>query len=314
MVKRIFRGGFIVLLLLALNLTVFVAGCGRQEEQNNNNGGEDNGSAGGGYYEIKGSDSEVNLVQALVESFAGVNQAIEFSVTGGGSGAGIAALINRQTDIANSSRPMKDSEIAEARANGVEPVPIVFSMDGLAVIVHQDNPLKQLTVSQIGRIFAGEITNWNEIGGEDREISLYGRQSNSGTYVFFRDRVVKGDYSTAMHNMNGNSQIVEGVRADISGIGYVALGFLQGATGIRALEVAETEAGPFISPVELERVKAGEYVLTRPLYQYFNGSPNGALKEFVDFTLSAQGQEIVESQGFLPVSEVYMNQNKQYLR
>ncbi|MDW7650763.1 MAG: PstS family phosphate ABC transporter substrate-binding protein [Bacillota bacterium] len=309
--KKMVRTG--VILILALLLTAgLLSGCGGNGQADNN--GEQDSTDLGGFYEIKGSDSEVNLVQALVEAYADVNNEAEFSVTGGGSGTGIAALINKQTDIANSSRPMKDSEIDEARANGVDPVPVIFSMDGLAVIVHENNPLENLTVEQIGKIFAGEITNWSEVGGEDREISLYGRQSNSGTYVYFMDRVVRGDYSPAMQNMNGNSQIVEGVRADETGIGYVALGYIQGTTGIRALRVAETEAGPFISPAEYERVKGGEYVLTRPLYQYFNGVPTGALRDYVEFELSEAGQRIIEEEGFLPVTQALMQENNKLFK
>ncbi|MDW7683909.1 MAG: PstS family phosphate ABC transporter substrate-binding protein [Bacillota bacterium] len=309
--KKMVRTG--VILILALLLTAgLLSGCGGNGQADNN--GEQDSTDLGGFYEIKGSDSEVNLVQALVEAYADVNNVAEFSVTGGGSGTGIAALINKQTDIANSSRPMKDSEIDEARANGVDPVPVIFSMDGLAVIVHENNPLENLTVEQIGKIFAGEITNWSEVGGEDREISLYGRQSNSGTYVYFMDRVVRGDYSPAMQNMNGNSQIVEGVRADETGIGYVALGYIQGTTGIRALRVAETEAGPFISPAEYERVKGGEYVLTRPLYQYFNGVPTGALRDYVEFELSEAGQRIIEEEGFLPVTQALMQENNKLFK
>ena len=313
--KKMFHTGVITVFVVALFMGSLLVGCSRevQPPADNNKGGNESPDLSG-FFEIKGSDSEVNLVQALVEAYAAVNDQAEFSVTGGGSGTGIAALINKQTDIANSSRPMKEDEIAEAKAKGVEPVPIVFSMDGLAVIVHENNPVKNLTVEQIGKIFTGEITNWSEVGGEDKAISLYGRQSNSGTYVFFMNRVVKGDYSSAMKNMNGNSQIVEGVRADLTSIGYVAMGYIKGASGIKALEVAETAAGPFISPTDIAKVKSGEYVLVRPLYQYFNGVPTGALRHFVDFVLSAEGQNLVEVAGFLPVTETFRQENLKYLK
>ena len=271
-----------VLLVLAFLSVGFLSGCGGGNQVqppagNNNVTPDPAGEMPSGSYQIKGSDSEVNVVQSLVEAFYEINPNVEFSVTGGGSGVGISALTAGEIDVANSSRPMSDSEIESARANGVEPIPIVFAMDGLAVIIHADNQVENLTVEQVGKIFAGEITNWSEVGGADSPISLYGRQSNSGTYVFFRERVVKGDYSPAKKNMNGNSQIVEGVRADVSGIGYVAMGFIQGTTGIKAVGLAETAAGPFVTPTELDRVKAGEYVLTRPLYQYYGVQPTGAL-------------------------------------
>lgn len=314
--RKMFRTGVILTLAAMLMLAGLLGGCGKKEAQAPKDSGQQKQEQEmpGGFFQIKGSDSEVNLVQALVEAFAEVNDKAEFSVTGGGSGTGISALINKQTDIANSSRPMKDTEIKDAKAQGVEPVPIVFAMDGLAVIVHEKNPVSQLTVEQVGKIFAGNITNWKEVGGADKPISLYGRQSNSGTYVFFMDRVVKGDYSPSMQNMNGNSQIAEGVRADETGIGYVALGYVQGAAGIKALMLAETEAGPFVSPTETAKVKNGEYVLTRPLYQYLNGVPAGALRMFIDFELSAEGQALVEKEGFLPVISDFMQENQKYLK
>lgn len=317
MPKKVIPGVMLALLLVA---SLVIPGCGRQAapapQQPPAGNSEQEKETEGGFFEIKGSDSEVNLVQALVEAFAEVNSVAEFSVTGGGSGTGIAALINGQTDIANSSRPMKDSEIEQARANGVDPVPVVFSMDGLAVIVHEANPVDRLTVEQVGEIFVGKITNWKEVGGEDKPISLYGRQSNSGTYVYFMERVVKGDYSPAMQNMNGNSQIVEGVRSDLTGIGYVAIGYAQSAagTGIKALSLAETEADPFVSPLETDKVKNGEYPLTRPLYQYLNGVPTGALRQFIEFELSPAGQAIVEREGFLPVTPEFMSENERYLK
>lgn len=312
--KKMVRLGVIFVLAAALLLAGMLSGCGKKEAQEPKDNGNQQKEMPGGDFEIKGSDSEVNLVQALVEAFAEINDKAAFSVTGGGSGTGIAALINKQTDIANSSRPMKESEVADAKAQGVEPVPIVFAMDGLAVIVHEKNPVTQLTVEQVGKIFSGEITNWKEVGGADKPISLYGRQSNSGTYVYFMDRVVKGDYSQAMQNMNGNSQIAEGVRADETGIGYVALGYVQGAAGIKALLLAETEAGPFVSPTETDKVKNGEYALTRPLYQYLNGVPAGALRMYIEFELSAEGQALVEKEGFLPVTPALMRENRKYLQ
>ncbi|MBT9139771.1 MAG: Phosphate-binding protein PstS [Dehalococcoidia bacterium] len=307
-----------VLLVLAFLSIGLLSGCGGGDQvqppaQNNDVTPDPAGEMPSGSFQIKGSDSEVNVVQSLVEAFYEINPNAEFSVTGGGSGVGISSLIAGEIDIANSSRPMSDSEIESARANGVEPTPIVFAMDGLAVILHADNQVENLTLEQAGKIFAGEITNWSEVGGANAPISLYGRQSNSGTYVFFRERVVKADFSPAKKNMNGNSQIVEGVRADVSGIGYVAMGFIQGATGIKAVGLAETDAGPFVVPTELDRVKAGEYVLTRPLYQYYSGQPTGALLQFLEFILSAEGQLIVEEAGFLPATVEFMQKNRTYL-
>jgi len=305
--KGIFKVGLMTIAVVAL-LAAMTAGCGRRAAQ------PETPAQDGGFFQIKGSDSEVNLVQALVEEYAGVNTAVEFAVTGGGSGAGIAALLNGQTDIANSSRPLKDEEIAQAKANGVTPVPIVFALDGLAVIIHANNPVDNLTLEQVGRIFAGEVSNWQEVGGADRPITLYGRQSNSGTYVFFRDRVLGRDYSQGKLNLPGNAQIVEAVRADESGVGYAAIGFVRDAEGLRAVSLAETAGGNFVSPLDNEKVLGGLYPLTRPLYQFLNGVPDGALRQFIDFELSPAGQEIVTREGFLPVTPEYMQQNEQHLK
>lgn len=313
------RKSVILLLIVTLVTVLFLAGsigCTKQATPPAppQEGNQPKPETEGGFFEFKGSDSEVNMVQALVEAFADINDKAEFSVTGGGSGTGIAALINRQTDVAMSSRPMKDEEIQQARANGVEPVPIVFAFDGLAIIVNAGNPVESLTMEQIGKIFSGQITNWSEVGGANLAISLYGRQSTSGTFVFFRETVVKGDYSQATKMMPGTSQIVEGVRQDASGIGYAAIGYVKNSPGVKALNVAEKEGAPRISPLDDARVFGGEYPLTRPLFMYLNGKPQGALKQFIEFELSEQGQAIVVSEGFLPVPPHYVRENEKYLR
>ncbi|MBS3948331.1 MAG: PstS family phosphate ABC transporter substrate-binding protein [Dethiobacter sp.] len=307
MKRKIYVSVLATLVVVGL-LGGMLTGCGRQANP------PEPPAQDGGVFQIKGSDSEVNVVQALVEEFVKVNNVAEFAVTGGGSGAGIAALINGQTDIANSSRPLRAEEIAQAKANAVNPVPVVFALDGLAVIVHANNAVENLTLAQVGQIFSGEITNWKEVGGADSPITLYGRQSNSGTYVFFRDRVLGKDYSQAKLNLPGNAQIVEAVRADESGIGYAAVGFVREAAGLRALSLAENPGSPFVSPLDDEKVLGGQYPLTRPLYQFLNGVPSGALRQFIEFELSPAGQEIVAREGFLPVTPEYRQQNDQHLK
>ncbi len=267
-----------------------------------------------GSFTITGSDSEVNLVQSLVEEYAKVNDTAEFSVTGGGSGVGISAIINSTADIANSSRPMSEDEIAQARAKSIEPVPIVFAFDGVAVVVHKDNSVKELTMEQVGKIYRGEITNWSEIGGPNIAITLFGRQPTSGTFVFFRSLVVKGDYAASMNQMSGTSAIIEGVAQDLGGIGYAAIGYVKGATGVAPLSIATEAGAEFISPLNDEKVFGGEYALTRPLYQYVNGKPTGALKDFFLFELSEEGQAIIVAEGFLPVTPEYVQKNNEYLQ
>ncbi len=263
---------------------------------------------------IKGSDTMLNLVQRLAEEFSAVQPDATVSVTGGGSGVGINAIVNGEVDIANASRKIKSKEISAARARGVNPVEIVIALDGLAVIVNDKNPVQQLTIDQIGAIYRGEITNWKELGGPNKKIVLYGRQPNSGTFVFFREVVVKGEYAPQMIQMNGNSQIVEGVKADEGGIGYVGLGYIKNITGIKPLGVAEKKGNPYISPTDHQSVQNGLYPLTRPLYQYTKGKPKGLVRSFIEFTLGPAGQKVAEQEGFIPVTQKYIQQNRQALQ
>ena len=299
MSKHIYIIKVIVLILI---LIIMFMGCARREASDT-------------FIQIKGSDTEVNLVQRLAESLMKKNPNVYIAVTGGGSGTGIAALINKQTDIANSSRAMKDEEIDMAKERGVNPVAIVFALDGLALIVHESLPVESLSIDEVGQIYKREITNWNEVGGPDLEISMYGRQSNSGTYIYFRDNVIKGDYSPKVRRMNGTAQIVEAVKKDKAGIGYVGIGYIiddKGniLPGINSLKIAKDENSPAISPLEPENVKSGLYPIVRPLYQYTDGLPEGNLLDFIIFELSDRGQEIVVMEGYYPVSSVYMEMNE----
>ena len=268
-----------------------------------------------GMIQVKGSDSEVNLVQRLAEVFMQKNPGVNISVTGGGSGTGIAALINKQTDIANSSRELSAKEEEAAKKVGVNPFRVAFATDAVSVILHPGNPLSKLTIDQLGKIFKGEIGNWKEVGGPDLKISLYGRQSNSGTYVFFREFVLKGDYSQHMKSMNGNAQIVEGVQRDKAGVGYAAVGYIVGEKGevkpgIKILNVAKDDKSEAFSPAKMENVMSGKYPISRPLNQYLNGQPTGKLLEFMKFQIGPEGQEIVKKQGFFPIQGNWIEFNR----
>jgi len=268
-----------------------------------------------GFIQIKGSDTLINLVQRLSEVYMEQNPETMIATTGGGSGVGIAALIADRIQIANASRPMKDKEKTAAKENGVMPYEIVVGIDGLSVIVHGDNPISHLTVNQIGKIFRGEILNWNQVGGPDMPVSLYGRQANSGTFVFFQEHVLgKKDYSARMKRMNGNAQIVEGVLADKAGIGYVGVGYVYDDAGnvregLKVLKVARDLDSEPVDPLNAENVKSGKYPIARALYQYVNGKPTGDVKDFIAFELG-EGQKIVEQMSFYPVAGEYLDQNK----
>ena len=268
------------------------------------------------FIQIKGSDTEVNVVQRLAENFMKKNQNVSIAVTGGGSGVGIAAIINKTTDLANASRPMKDSEVAKAKANGVNPIGVAFAVDGLSVIVNQKNSLKTLTLDQVGQIYRGELANWKQAGGPDVPITLYGRQPNSGTFVFFREGVVRGDYANKMNQMNGNAQILEAVKKDPGGIGYVGIGYVLDdrgdiAPGIQVVDIAKDSRSKPFSPLKLENILTGNYPITRPLYQYFDGNSRAKVEAFVKFELSPEGVAIIKMDGFYPLTDQWKKHNAQ---
>ena len=259
--------------------------------------------------QIKGSDTLINLVQRLSEVYLEKHPDSFIAITGGGSGTGIAALINGKCDIANASRPMKAQEVKQAESHGVTVRRIIIAMDGLSVITNAKNSVNKLTVDQIGKVFRGEVTNWKEVGGRDMVITLYGRQSNSGTFVFFRDAVVKADYSMKMNRMNGNAQIVESVKQDKSGIGYVGVGYVKDALGLNVVKVASQNGAGYTSPLNSDDVKNGRYPISRPLNQYLNGLPKGKVKKYLEFELSEEGQKIIEEEGFFPITDEYRKLN-----
>lgn len=266
---------------------------------------------------IKGSDTMVQMVSNLAEGYMEKYPDRKVAVTSGGSGTGIAALINGEVDIADASRLMKDSEIEQARAKGVEPVRFIIARDALSVIVNPNNPVDALTIGQISDIYTGNITNWKEVGGPDMKITLYGRQSTSGTYAYFLEEVVNQrllgkrlnrEYSPKMLNMEGNTAIVDAVARDVSGIGYVGVGYLR--DDVKPVRVAKTSSDEYVSP-SLESISTGDYPVSRTLNQYTAGLPKKGDKvyEFIKYELSPEGQRIVEQSGFLPPLDVDMAKN-----
>ena len=304
--------------IVFLAAVMLLTGCGGQQAADPVET-PDNGDAGDDTPEeaqesvaimLGGSDSEVNVVARLAEEYMNDNPHVSIAVTGGGSGVGISSLIDGDIDVANSSRPMRDSEIADLEANqGEDAYAVRFAVDGVAVLVNENNPVEELTVDQIGAIYRGEITNWSVVGGENMDITLYGRQSTSGTYVFFMELVVQGEYSERKRNMAGTSDIVEAVIGDVGGIGYAAIGYAD-EDGVKALSVAAGEGSQAYDPTVLENVTSGNYPLTRPLYQYIAGKPEGALLDFFLFEVSEAGQAIVLQEGFYPITAADIDFNK----
>ncbi|MCK8817774.1 PstS family phosphate ABC transporter substrate-binding protein [Natroniella sulfidigena] len=304
--KSLFTKKSITLLSMLVVLGLMVIGCG----------GEDGTS---GHLDVRGSDTMVNVGQSLAESYMESQSDVTVSVTGGGSGTGVAAMIDGRVDVANVSRSMSDSEIEQAQANGVEPFEVVIGMDGLAVFTNDNLDLEGLTMDEISAIFRGEITNWSEVGGPDAEISMYGRQSNSGTYVFFRDNVLGDDFSSDVRRMNGTAQIVEGVMNDEYAIGYGGIGYTvdeasgEEEEGLNVINIAVDEDSEYATPLKPENVETGAYPIARPLFNYFNGQPDGAELDYIQFIVSDDGQEVVTRAGFYPISPEYQEFNQEQL-
>ncbi len=248
---------------------------------------------------IKGSDTMVILTQRWAEIYMQKNPGIVIQVTGGGSGTGISALINGTTDICIASRSMKPSEREKLKQRyntlGVE---IKTAIDGLSIYVNESNPIQELSLDQIKNIFTGKITNWKEIGGADQRIILYGRENNSGTYIYFRDNVLNGeDYAATMQSLPGTASVVNAVAKDKIGIGYGGAAY---GKGIREIKVKRDANSIAYEPTE-ENVKSKNYPISRFLYMYVKSRPTGAIKGFIDWILSAEGQEIVSKVGYYPV-------------
>lgn len=247
---------------------------------------------------VKGSDTMVILSQKWAEVYMQKHPGATIQVTGGGSGVGIAALINGSTDIANASRPMKASEIDKLKQRyntlGVE---VPCAKDGLSVYLNKGNSVSELTVRQIGDIFAGKIKNWKEVGGVDAPIRLYGRESSSGTFGFFQDNVVKGDYASTCQTLPGTAAIVNAVKKDKYAIGYGGAAYAEGVKDCKVKKDAKT-AGVFPTA---ETIKNKTYPITRYLFMYLKSKPTGETKAFIDWILSPEGQKVVVETGYFPL-------------
>lgn len=270
--------------------------------------------------QVKGSDTMVNLVQVLAEEFMSKNPGSALAIMGGGSGTGITAIINGTCDIATHSREWKQKELDLAWEKGVKPRFFVVAVDGLSIIVNEKNPLDKMTMPQVGSLYKGEIKNWKVVGGPDKAVSLYGRQSNSGTYTFLQEHVLGNkNYSLDVKEMNGNAQIIESVIQDEGGIGYVGVGYLYDQNGkirkgIKVLNISKDASSEAFSPLDKQNIDSGKYPISRPLYEATNGKPNAAIAGFLTFETGPEGQKIVEREGFFTISEAHKAQNAKNLK
>lgn len=258
----------------------------------------------------KGSDTLVNVAQAWAEAYQTVNSDVAVAVTGGGSGTGIAALINGTVDIANASRKMKDKEIQMAEKRGHKPVEFIVGYDALAVYVHHDNPIQSLSIPQLAEIYGedGEIKKWSQLdikvqGCKKQKMILVSRQNNSGTYVYFRKTVLgpRRDYKLGTRDMHGSKDVVDLVEKTPCAIGYSGLAYATPHVKLVCISMDETTS--CVAP-SIETASDGSYPIARPLFMYTSGEPKGKVKDYLDWILSDEGQCIILKKGYAPVRAV----------
>jgi phosphate transport system substrate-binding protein len=254
---------------------------------------------------IKGSDTEVNLVLLLAEAFHQNHPGVSMSVSGGGSGLGIASLLNGQADIANSSRPMNAFEKELFAKKRLKVIPFEFAQDALVILVHKENPIDSLTIDEMGAIFSGKKTTWDHMS-DKQKITIYGRQNNSGTHAYLKHKL-DIEFSDKAKEMNGNAQIIEAIKSDKSGIGYVGAGYVLtggkiNSDGFKVLRLSEKNGHLAYSPTDSIAVREKKYALQRPLYQYILAQSYERAKPFLEFEKSQVGLTIIEHNGYFKIA------------
>jgi phosphate transport system substrate-binding protein len=257
--------------------------------------------------QMKGSDTMVNLCQSWAEKYMENDPQAFIAVTGGGSGTGLASLLSGTCDIAASSRNIKGKEVALAKQKGINPYEIKVALDGLAVVVNPQNPVSQLSLDQLAGIFTGKISNWKEVGGDDQKIVLLSREVNSGTHVYFKEHVLRKnnpdgreEFAPQSLLLSSSQAIADEVAGNPAAIGYYGMGYISNKQ--KAIAVAGKEGAEYVSPT-IDNVLSGKYPISRPLFFYTNGEPQGLVKKFIDYDLSKEGQDIVIKTDFVPVKK-----------
>jgi phosphate transport system substrate-binding protein len=292
--------------ITAAALVTGLAGC--NPSKNTAEGGKTAGTKGGspagasaGMVRVIGSDTLLQLAQAWAEAYQKVKPDTMVTVTGGGSAVGITKLINGQAEIADASRPMEPKETEQARARGINPVEHIVAQDALSIIVNAKNPLKELTMDQLAAVYLGDTTNWKDLGGPDQPILAAARDTSSGTYLFFKEHVLKKkEYGPKVLHLPSNTAIAQQVGQDAGAIGYVGMGYV--TPGVKAIPVKKDASSPAVPP-SVANVLNRTYSLSRPLYMYTNGQPSGVVKAFIDYVTGPDGQKIVAQKEFIPVKQ-----------
>ena len=284
-------------LFVLISIVLISAACARKEDSS--------GNPISTTITNTGSDTIVNLALAWAEQYQKVHPDVQISVTGGGSGTGINSLLSGTTDIANASREMKDEEKDTATENGFTPVEFVIARDAIGVIVNPGNPVKELTLDQISKIYKCEINNWSELGGEDRPIVRLSRESNSGTHVYFLETVIrlgskedKSIFCPKTLLLPSSEGIIAEVRDNPNAIGYDGLGYI--TSEVKVVGIAEKISMPYVIPSEIT-ANDGTYPISRNLFMYTRGEPKGLIADYIKWIVSPEGQSIVTDLGFIPI-------------
>jgi phosphate transport system substrate-binding protein len=282
---------------------LLLSSCASQSQASANSQGKSTSA----YIQNKGSDTLVNLALAWAERYQNLHPEIEISVSGGGSGTGFTSLVNGTVDIANASRQIKAEEVQQAKANGFEPVEFTVANDAIAVIVNPGNPVSKLTLEQVSNIYQGKINNWQEVGGEDRPIVRLSRETNSGTHVYFLETVIRlGDsknksfFSADTLLLPSSEGIISEVRDNPNAIGYDGLGYV--TAEVKTIALAKKVTDPYVLP-SAATVTDNSYPISRSLFMYTRGQPSGAIKDYIDWILSAEAQQFTIQLGFVPLAK-----------
>ena len=258
-------------------------------------------SDSGHMIKMKGSDTEVNLAVNLSEQFAEENPDFSIAISGGGSGLGITSILNGQADIANSSRPLSEDEKRLFQQKSIQLKTVVFAEDATAFVVNTNNPLNEVSIQQLASLLNGKYSNWSAVSGENLPVSIYGRQSSSGTYSFVKKKL-HIDYSPSAKEMTGNAQILEAIKVDKSGIGYVGAGYISKNAsknhGIKVLKVKENDSSESVSPLDSKAIQQRRYFFQRPLYQFIPTSSWEKVKPFIQYETKGKGRIIIENSGY----------------
>lgn len=262
---------------------------------------------------IKGSDTEVNLTATIAEQFYKVNSEYTIAVSGGGSGLGIASLLNGQADIANSSRPLTFEEKELFEKKGISLKTIIFAEDATAFVVHVSNLIDSIWSSELAKIFSGEYSNWSEVTNSNKTITLYGRQSNSGTHSFIQSRL-NIQYSRFAKEMNGNAQILEAIKQDATGIGYVGAGYLLNGSAsrqkVKILKIIGNPGEKAISPLDSAAIMENKYFFQRPLYQFVPVRSWQKVNPLIAYERSAAGKKLIEKEGYYNLNSSTIDENQ----